>query len=46
MCIRDRYAIAVGKDNKALVDNIDKALKTLNENGTYDKLIQKYFGDK
>nr|WP_304157168.1 hypothetical protein [Fusobacterium ulcerans] len=25
---------------------MDKALKTLNENGTYDKLIQKYFGDK
>lgn len=43
---KEEYAIAVGKDNKALVDNIDKALKTLNENGTYDKLIQKYFGDK
>lgn len=43
---KEEYAIAVGKDNKALVDNIDKTLKTLNENGTYDKLIQKYFGDK
>lgn len=43
---KEEYAIAVGKDNKALADNIDKALKTLNENGTYDKLIQKYFGDK
>ncbi|MFR3817007.1 MAG: basic amino acid ABC transporter substrate-binding protein [Fusobacterium varium] len=43
---KEEYAIAVGKDNKALADEIDKALKVLNENGTYDKLIQKYFGDK
>lgn len=42
---KEEYAIAVGKDNKALADEIDKALKVLNENGTYNKLIQKYFGD-
>ena len=43
---KEEYAIAVGKDNKALVVEIDKALKVHNENGTYEKLIQKYFGDK
>ena len=43
---KEEYAIAVGKDNKALADEIDKALKVLKEDGTYDTLIQKYFGNK
>ena len=43
---KEEYAIAVGKDDKALVENIDKALTELKENGTYDKLIKKYFSEK
>lgn len=43
---KEEYAIAVGKNDKALADEIDKALKVLKEDGTYDALIQKYFGNK
>ncbi len=40
---KEEYAIAVGKDNKALADEINKSLKVLKDNGTYDKLMKKYF---
>lgn len=40
---KEEYAIAVGKNDKALVEAIDKALDELKANGTYDKLIKKYF---
>lgn len=43
---KEEYAIAVGKDDKALVEDIDKALDELKANGTYDKLIKKYFSEK
>lgn len=43
---KEEYAIAVGKDNTALVEEINKALTVLKENGTYDKLLEKYFGNK
>lgn len=43
---KEQYAIAVGKNDKALVENIDKALTELKENGIYDKLIKKYFSEK
>ncbi len=43
---KEEYAIAVGKDNKALADDINKALEVLNENGTYDKLMKKYFAQE
>ena len=42
---KEEYAIAVGKDNKALADDLNKALKVLKENGTYDSLINKYFAE-
>ncbi|MGF6905951.1 basic amino acid ABC transporter substrate-binding protein [Fusobacterium sp. PH5-44] len=43
---KEQYAIAIGKDNNELVEIINQGLKTLKENGTYDKLIEKYFGNK
>lgn len=39
----EEYSIALPKDNTALLDEINKALKTLKENGTYDKIYAKYF---
>lgn len=38
------FAIAVRKDNVELVTALNKALATLKTNGTYDKLVAKYFG--
>lgn len=40
---QEEYAIAVRKNDKALLEKVEKALKEIKENGTYDKLIQKYF---
>lgn len=39
----EEYSIALPKDNTALLDEINKALNTLKENGTYDKIYAKYF---
>ncbi len=36
------YAIAVSKDNKELLDKINKALKELKDAGEIDKIIDKY----
>ncbi len=38
-------AIAVNKDNKKLLDDMNAALKRLKENGEYDKLVKKWLGD-
>ena len=43
---KEQYAIAIGKNDTELVEKINKGLKTIKENGTYDKLIEKYFGNK
>lgn len=40
---QEEYAIAVRKNDKALLEKVEKALSEIKENGTYDKLIQKYF---
>lgn len=40
---QEEYAIAVRKNDKALLEKVEKALKEVKENGTYDKLLQKYF---
>ncbi|WP_462354793.1 basic amino acid ABC transporter substrate-binding protein [Fusobacterium ulcerans] len=40
---QEEYAIAVRKNDKALVEKVEKALSEIKANGTYDKLIQKYF---
>jgi ABC-type amino acid transport substrate-binding protein len=36
--------MAMNKDNKQLQEDVNKALKTLHENGTYDKIYNKWFG--
>lgn len=39
----EKYAIAMKKGQKQLVDEVNKALDEIKAEGTYDKLIQKYF---
>lgn len=39
------YAICVAKDNKELLEQINKALKELEEDGTIAKIIAKYIND-
>lgn len=39
----EEYAIAVRKEETQLLEDINKALTTLKENGTYDTLLNKYF---
>ena len=40
------YGIAIGKDNKELQQKINDALQKLKENGEYDKIFAKWFGEK
>ena len=40
------YGIAVKKGNKELVDELNKALKTIRENGTYDEILNKWIKNK
>ena len=39
------YGIAVDKGQTQMMKKIDKALDELKADGTYDKLIQKWFGN-
>ena len=40
---KEEYAIAIRKNDKALLEKIEKALTEIKANGTYDKLIEKNF---
>ncbi|MQR01036.1 basic amino acid ABC transporter substrate-binding protein [Glaciimonas soli] len=40
---KEYYGIAVRKEDTALIAKINAALKTLRENGTYDKIYARYF---
>lgn len=40
---QEEYAIALRKNDKALLEKIEKALAEIKANGTYDALIKKYF---
>ena len=40
--VTEDYAIAVSKDNKELLEKINKALEELKKDGTIDKIIAKY----
>ncbi|MED3623903.1 transporter substrate-binding domain-containing protein [Neobacillus thermocopriae] len=42
---RSEQGIAVAKDNDKLLNEINKALEKLRENGTLSKISQKYFGE-
>lgn len=39
-------AIAAKKDNKELIDKVNKAMKELKESGEFDALYEKWFGEK
>lgn len=39
----EEYAIAIRKEDTQLLNDINKALATLKENGTYEALLNKYF---
>lgn len=40
------YGIAVNKDNPALLEKINEVLKEIKEDGTYDKIYNKWFGEE
>ncbi len=40
----EEYGIAVAKDNPGLLKAINKALKEIKEDGTYQKIYEKWFG--
>ena len=40
------YGIAVKKGNTELVDELNKALKTIKDNGTYDEILNKWIENK
>lgn len=41
----ENYGIAITPGNEALVEAINEALATLRENGTYDEIYAKWFGE-
>ena len=41
---QEQYAIAVAKGNTELLEKLDAGLANVKEDGTYDALIDKYFG--
>jgi polar amino acid transport system substrate-binding protein len=40
----EQYGIAITKDNKELLEEFNKDLKEMKDNGEYKKLYEKYFG--
>lgn len=42
--IEEEYAIAVKKGNEELLNQINKVLEGIKEDGSYDKLYEQYFG--
>ncbi|MHC9000204.1 transporter substrate-binding domain-containing protein [Enterococcus bulliens] len=41
---QEEFAVGVRKDDQALADKINKGIKTLKENGEYEKIVTKWFG--
>jgi ABC-type amino acid transport substrate-binding protein len=44
--VPEQYGIMVKKGNKELLEQINKGLKTIKENGKYDEIFKKYFGEQ
>lgn len=42
---KEQFAVGMRKDDVALQEALNKALKTLKDNGTYDEIYSKYFAD-
>lgn len=43
---KEAYAIAVNKEDDALLDTINQVIQELQESGEYDALYEKYFGEE
>ena len=43
LMLNKKIAIALRKNDKALLEKVEKALAEIKANGTYDALIKKYF---
>lgn len=43
---KENYGIAVKKGNKEVLDKVNAGLKKIKEDGTYQKIFDKYFGTK
>lgn len=43
---KENYAIAVNKENEELLKTINEVIKEIQENGEYDALYEKYFGEE
>lgn len=41
----DQMGIAVNKDDKQLLEELNQALEAIKEDGTYEKISKKYFGE-
>ncbi|CAC9922280.1 putative lysine-arginine-ornithine-binding periplasmic protein [Aedoeadaptatus nemausensis] len=41
----EQFAVGMRKDDTALMDALNQAMKELREDGTYDEIYQKYFAD-
>jgi len=42
----ESYAIAIKKDNKDLLEKVNKEIAKMKKDGRYEKLIRKYFGEE
>lgn len=42
----ESYAIAIKKDNKDLLEKVNKEIAKMKQDGRYDKLIRKHFGEE
>ena len=42
----ESYAIAIKKDNKDLLEKVNKEIAKMKQDGRYDKIIRKYFGEE
>lgn len=43
---KEQYGLIVKKGNKEVLDKLNAGLKKVREDGTYDKIYEKYFGKK
>lgn len=41
----EQYGFAAEKDNKELIDDVNEQLKAMHDDGTYDEIYAKYFGE-
>ncbi|MDN0082003.1 basic amino acid ABC transporter substrate-binding protein [Crenobacter sp. SG2305] len=44
--VPERYGFVVKKGNRELLDKINKGIKTIQSDGTYDTIYRKYFGNR